>query len=195
VDDQDDRDLFDERALVERARVDADGFAELYRSYAERVHAFAYRRCGDRELAEDLTAATFERALRSLDRFEWGPGGFAPWLFRIAANEITDHHRRRGRRRGDRAQRAADRLHDRAWVDDLDRVEGADRLDALRNGLDAINPRYQRALVLRHLSGLDHESAARAMGLTPPRMAVLVHRATKALRRAVERQEGSGSDD
>lgn len=182
-------DLLDERALVERARVDADAFAELYRCYVERIHAFVLRRCGDATLAEDITATTFERAMRSLDRFAWGPGGFAPWLFRIAANELTDHHRRRARRRGDRAQRAADRLHDRTSVDDLDRVDEADRVGILRAALDSLSPRYQRALVLRHLSGLDHEEAARAMGLTPALMAVVVHRATASLRRAVERLE------
>jgi RNA polymerase sigma-70 factor (ECF subfamily) len=186
-----DRDLLDERELVEKARDDADAFAEIYRRYVDRIHAFAYRRCGDAGLAEDITASTFERALRSLDGFSWGAGGLAPWLFRIAANELTDHHRRNGRRRGDRARRAADRLHDHTAFDDLEQIDDSDRLVVLRAGLDAINPRYQRALVLRHLSGLDHEEAARAMGVTPSLMAVLVHRANAALRRAVERLEAS----
>lgn len=184
-----DDDLLDERRLVEQARVDADAFAELYRLYVDRIHAFAHRRCGDAALAEDITATTFERALRGLPRFRWGSGGVAPWLFRIAANELADQHRRRGRRSGDRARRAADRLHDRTTVDDLDRIDDADRLEGLRAALDRLNPRYQRALVLRHLSGLGHEEAARAMGLSPSLMAVLVHRATAALRREIERQE------
>jgi len=192
ADHADDPGLFDERLLVEQARTDANAFAELYRLHVDAIHRFAYRRCGDRELAEDITAATFERALARLDRFRWRPGGIAPWLFRIAANELTDHHRREGRRRGDRTRRAADRLQDSVAVDDLDRVDEADRLDLLRTALDGLNPRYQRALTLRHLSGLDHEEAARAMGVTPSLMAVLVHRATRALRRSMQRlEEGS----
>ena len=185
--DSDDPDLFDERMLVERARSDADAFAELYRRHVDAIHRFVLRRCGDPALAEDLTAATFERALAGLDRFRWHPSGVAPWLFRIASNQLTDHHRRQGRRRGDRAQRGADRLHDRVAVDDTDRVDDADRLDELRAALDQLNPRYQRALTLRHLSGLDHEEAARAMGVSPSLMAVLVHRATSALRRTLEK--------
>ena len=184
-------DLFDEQRLVERARDDPDAFAELYRRHVDRIHAFAFRRCGDAGVAEDITASTFERALRGLDGYSWGAAGFAPWLFRIAANELTDHHRRTGRRRGDRARRAADRLHDHTAVDDLDRIDESDRLVLLRAGLDAINPRYQRALVLRHLSGLEHEEAARAMGVTPALMAVIVHRATASLRRAIEKLEGT----
>lgn len=56
----------------------------------------------------------------------------------------------------------------------------------LRIALDGLNPRYQRALSLRHLAGLDHHDAARAMGLSPKVMAVLVHRATAALAKQME---------
>jgi len=188
-DESNDHSLFDERELVEQARVDADAFAEIYRRYVVRIHAFAWRLCGDAAMAEDVTAATFERALRGLGRFRWNDGGIGPWLFRIAANELTDQHRRKGRRRGDRGQRAADRLHDRVALDDLDRIERSDEIEALRAALDELNPRYHRALVLRHLSGLDHEAAARAMGVTPSLMAVLVHRASAALRRNLEQME------
>lgn len=187
ADDADDRDLLDEQALVERARSDVEAFAELYRRHVDAIHRFVLRRCGDRELAEDLTAATFERALAGLDRFRWHPSGVAPWLFRIASNQLADHYRRQGRRRGDRAQRGADRIHDRVALDDTDRIDDADRIDELRAALDQLNPRYQRALTLRHLSGLDHEQAARAMGVTPSLMAVLVHRATASLRRTLEK--------
>jgi RNA polymerase sigma-70 factor, ECF subfamily len=189
VDRGEDPGLFDERELVEQARTDADAFAEIYRRHVDAIHRFAYRRCGDRELAEDITAATFERALARLDRFRWRPGGIAPWLFRIAANELTDHHRRQGRRRGDRRRRAADRLQDSVTFDDVERVDDADRVALLRTALDDLNPRYQRVLTLRHLSGLDHEEAARAMGVTPSLMAVLVHRATASLRRSMNRLE------
>lgn len=191
VDEHSDPDLLDERELVEQARVDVDAFAELYRLYVHRIHTFAYRRCGDSDLAEDITASTFERALRGLGGFQWNRGGIAPWLFRIAANELTDHYRRSGRRRGERTQRAADRLQDRAALDDLDRIESADQVELLRSALDQINPRYQKVLVLRYLSGLDHESAARAMGVKPSLMAVLVHRATAALRRSITSGEGT----
>ena len=78
-----------ERRLVDRARVDPDAFSELYRNYLDRVHAYAWRRTGSREAAEDICAATFEAAYRGLGRFRWRSGGFAPWLFRIASNEVV----------------------------------------------------------------------------------------------------------
>ncbi len=62
----------------------------------------------------------------------------------------------------------------------------------LRAALDDLNPRYQRALSLRHLAGLDHHDAARAMGLSPRVMAVLVHRATASLSKAMHHLEEPG---
>ncbi len=180
----------DEQDLIERARTDPDAFAEFYRRYVDRIHVYAMRRTGSRDLAEDITAITFEKALGGLHRFRWRSGGIAPWLFRIAANELADHYRREDRRSGDRAARAVDRIHDRTVVDDLGTIESEADASGLRAALDDLNPRYQRALTLRYLSDLDHEVAARAMGLAKPVFAVLLHRATAALRRAALDREG-----
>ncbi len=177
----------DERALVEAARSDADAMAELYRRYLPRIHAFAYRRTGSRTVAEDVTSATFERALRSLDQFRWRGGGFGAWLFRIAANELVDHHRREQR---NRAPRVAHALVSAASAGDADASVGIDRLDVpgdaapLLAALATINPRYQRAISLRYLAGLSHDEAAAAMGTSKAVMAVTLHRAVAALRKA-----------
>ncbi len=184
----------DERQLVEQAREDPDAFAELYRLYVDRIHSYAMRRTGSRELAEDITAATFERALAGLHRFRWGSGGFAPWLFRIASNELVDHYRREGRRRGERAARAVDRIQGRVAVDDLSTIETDSDTRAVRAALDGLNPRYQRALTLRYLSGLEHEDAAAAMGLAKPVFAVLLHRATASLRRSIDLRADEGGE-
>jgi RNA polymerase sigma factor (sigma-70 family) len=50
---------------------------------------------GDRYLAADLTATTFERALGHIDRYRPGDAGIAPWLMRIARNTYIDAARRR----------------------------------------------------------------------------------------------------
>jgi RNA polymerase sigma-70 factor, ECF subfamily len=182
----------DERALVEAARTDPEAFARLYRRYLPRVHAFALRRSQSRHVTEDVTAATFERAYRMLDRFEWRGGGFAPWLFRIAANELADHYRRQVRARSDRGQFAMARLHSAATVDDLERVEDGPRpVDSLLTALGRLPIRYQEAISLRYLAGLTHEEAAAAMGVSKPVMAVTLSRAVKALRRAMD-DEGTG---
>jgi RNA polymerase sigma-70 factor (ECF subfamily) len=176
----------DERRLVELARTDPEAFAELYRRYVARVHAFAYRRCGATDVAEDITSASFERALRNLGSFEWRPSGFGPWLFRIAANELTDHHRRRARDTSDRARLAARALLPDAQADPADEIGRRDTAAAVLAAMDRLNPRYQEALSLRYLSGLSPAEAAAAMGTSRGNMAVLLFRATRALRRVMD---------
>ena len=181
----DQRAELDERRLVELARRDPEAFAELYRRYLPRVYAFAYRRTGAREVAEDVTSASFERALRSLDSFSWRASGFGPWLFRIAANELVDHHRRTARASSDRARVAAYALVAAAPGDPAEEIGSRDAAAEVLEAMSSLNPRYQRALSLRYLSGLTADEAAAAMGTSKATMAVIVYRATRALRRAV----------
>ena len=186
----------DERALVERAQADPSAFAELYRRYLPRVHAFAYRRTGAVEAAEDVTSAAFERALRNLGSFHWRPGGFGPWLFRIVANELVDHYRRTGRAALASGRRAAAaRLAAAAPRDPADEVGDRDAVAEMLAAMDRLSPRYQQALALRYLAGPQPDEAAAAMGVSKATLAVVVHRATRALRRALDEEEPVVSDD
>ena len=80
----------DERLLIEAAQRDPARFAELYQNNFERVYAYIVRRVGNRAETEDLTSEVFHHALANLKRFEWRGIPFAAWLFRIAANLISD---------------------------------------------------------------------------------------------------------
>ena len=172
------------RALVERAKDDADAFAALYRRFLSPVYGFAFRRSGSREVAEEVTSATFERVWKALPGFEWKGGGFEPWLYRIAAVEVAAYYRNQQRSDQPRAQLA---LREYALGGDGGDDEGTD-LTALRAALAALRPRYQEAISLRYLSGLSHEEAAEAMGCSKAVMAVTLHRATAALRRAMDKE-------
>ena len=182
----------DEQALVARAADDFDAFAQLYRRYLPEVHAFAYRRTGSVEAAEDICSATFEAALRSIGRFRWRDTGLRPWLFRIAARQVIAHYRREGRAASERGQRAMASLAEAPApaADDLAETDDG----ALRSALGRLNSRYERAISLRYLAGLDTTEAARAMGLTNAAFSVVLTRATKALRRELERPRGGRHD-
>ena len=179
----------DDGELVARAQSDPSAFGVLYRRYVNRIYSFAHRRTWTREAAEDVTAATFERAYRHLDRFDAEGAGFGPWLYRIAANELVDHYRREGRSRSTRGQRALRVLADEHTHDDLEGVERDGEIRDMLAALDKLRPRYQQALTLRYLSGLSADEAADAMGCSKPVLAVTLHRALSALRRAVEHEE------
>ena len=184
------RAVLDERLLVEQARRDPNAFTLLYRAYVGRIHAFAYRRTGSYEEAEEITAAVFERAWRALPNFAWKGGGFEPWLFRIAANELISHHRRRARVQNERVARVlremAEELRDDPELAALLEVDERDqRISELRRAMTTLPPRYQEVITLRYLAGLSPKEAAAAMGCTKATLAVVLHRALGALKKAL----------
>jgi RNA polymerase sigma-70 factor (ECF subfamily) len=67
--------------------------------------------------------------------------------------------------------------------DGLVRVLAEEDAAEVRAALANLSPRYQRAIDLRYLAGLDQADAARAMGLAKPAFAVVLSRALKSLRR------------
>ncbi|MEM9467447.1 MAG: RNA polymerase sigma factor [Actinomycetota bacterium] len=184
----------DEHELIARASTDPEAFAELYRRHVDGIHRFALRRTGAPDVAEDVTAVTFERALARIGGFRAGPNGIRPWLYRIAANELADRHRRASRRRGDPTQRAADRTTDRVAHGEFDRVDDGFEAAVVRDAMDTLSARYQQALTLRYLADLEPAEAAAVMGVPRPLFSVVLNRATNALRLAVERREPDRGD-
>jgi len=84
----------EERVLIEAAQQDASRFAELYELHFERVYAYIARRVRERSAVEELTSQVFHQALLNIGKFKWRGAPFASWLFRIAANSITDRSQR-----------------------------------------------------------------------------------------------------
>ncbi len=79
-------------ALAEEIDWDA-----AYREYLPRVYNFFCYQISDESLAEDLTAAVFEKAWRGRMRFRRDLSAFSTWLFTIARNVATDHFRRKAK--------------------------------------------------------------------------------------------------
>ena len=83
------------RFLIEDVRrMRDDDFERLYAAEAQGLFGFLAYRTGDRALAEDLLADTFERALRSRKRYDRRRGPAKAWLYTIALNLLRDHARR-----------------------------------------------------------------------------------------------------
>ena len=86
-----------ERERIEAAQKDPRRFADLYEEHFARVYAYVARRLRDRGEVQDVVSEVFHHALANLHRFEWRGTPFAAWLYRIAANAVADHFKRRSR--------------------------------------------------------------------------------------------------
>ena len=184
----------DDQDLVEQARSNRSAFAELYRRHVEAVHAFAYRRSGSRDVAEEVTSATFEKALRSISSFEWRSTGFRPWLYRIASNEVANVYRRSAAADAPRGQLALRALAPDTESAAVTATDSDLHGSALQRALDELPKRYRDAITLRHLSGLSADEAAIAMGCSKPALAVILHRAIGALRSKLANEASVGDE-
>lgn len=69
-----------------------------YEAYGGQLYSYLRFQLSSPDLAEDLTAEVFLRALKSFARFDPSVGGPRAWLFRIAQNALRDHQRQLRRR-------------------------------------------------------------------------------------------------
>jgi RNA polymerase sigma-70 factor (ECF subfamily) len=73
-------------------------FLDVYEEHVWSVYGFLAYRLRSVADAEDLTQATFERALRAWDSYDERKASVRTWLLAIARNALIDHGRREGSR-------------------------------------------------------------------------------------------------
>jgi RNA polymerase sigma-70 factor (ECF subfamily) len=184
-----------EQALVARARTEATAFGTLYDEYLPRIYGFIARRIEDRAAAEELTAATFRRALGAVRSDDVTGAAFGGFLYRVAASAVVDHARR-SRRANQAKVRASDldegddrRVAEAIGSEAASRAFAAavDR-DVLRRALQAIPEGSRRVLLLRYFDGLEVDEACAALNSTRQGLAVRLHRALRILRGTLEQE-------
>ncbi|MEQ8469907.1 MAG: sigma-70 family RNA polymerase sigma factor [Marinoscillum sp.] len=87
--------LKQEQLWIEQSKKSSYAFEPLYNKYYQPIFRYIYRRTDDHDLASDICSQTFFKALSNIRKFEWQGKPLAPWLYRIAANELKKHFRDR----------------------------------------------------------------------------------------------------
>jgi len=170
-------DVTDDEAIVAAARRDPRAFDALYSRYVGPVYRYCHVRLGNREAAEDATSAVFLKALAGLDGYR--PGNFPAWLFRIAANVVTDARRQGSRRPTVPFETFPDPPDPDPSPDEL--LLERDRGERLGKAL-AMLPDDQRAAIELQLAGWPGEQIATALNRSPEAVRMLRHRAVTRLR-------------
>lgn len=81
--------------LIGQAVHNPDVFAELFEEHYNSILRYCIYHTAQVEIARDITAETFYKALKNLRRFRFTSAPFSAWLYRIARNEIIDFFRKR----------------------------------------------------------------------------------------------------
>ena len=164
---------------------DRPAFEDIYREFLGRIYAYVRSQVGEAADAEDITAQVFMNAYQAYGRFEARNTTPAAWLFRIARNATLDHFRSSTRR--ERLRRTIER-QPMAEEDPAERAEERIRYRALLAHVAELPERQRDAISLRH-SGLRFDEVGSLLGCSEDAAKMLYHRALKALKEAVQRQE------
>ncbi len=163
----------------------------LYHAHGRALYAFIYTKVGNREAAEDLTSAVFEKALTRLDLAREEHSGVA-WLYRVARHAVVDYWRAGHTGRVVAFEDAYTSLPP-CSAPDVDRQEHtAARARAL---LARLPENYRTVVTHRILDGLSVAETAARMGTTEGNVKVLLHRALKHAAAQGEDATGAPEED
>jgi|SRR5438309_3860819 len=138
----------------------------------KRVYAYVAYRVGDGVDAEDITSATFERALRYRASFDPKLGEPVAWLIGIARREISVHF-------AGTSHAGIDTV-DVAAAGDL-AADTATRLD-LHTAVATLEERDRELIALRYGADLSARQVAEVLELKTNAVEVALHRALRRLR-------------
>jgi RNA polymerase sigma-70 factor (ECF subfamily) len=158
----------------------APSFAAAAEAHLDDVYRYLLVLTRNPATAEDLTAETFERALRAWRRFDPRRATARTWLCALARNAALDWFRAEQRRRR-REERVAEREQS---------IEAPDLglSPALEQALGELSAADREVIALRIVLDLDASTAARLIGISATAC-------TTRLNRALQRLEERLNDD
>lgn len=169
---------FNDMELVERAqKSDSGAFETLISRHYRTVYRAAYRWCGIREDAEDITQEVFIKVARKLKTFA-KKSSFKTWLYRITVNTAKDFGRKRSTRRSYmNAWRAEPRESDTNPGEDAGSNTGE-----LYAAIGRLPSRQKAAALLVWAEGLTHREASRVLECSESTVSAHIFQAREKLK-------------
>jgi RNA polymerase sigma-70 factor (ECF subfamily) len=164
--------------------------AALYDRYIDTVFRFVYFRVGNRQVAEDITADTFVRAIKRLHTWQNQGRDVGAWLVTIARNLVADHFKS-GRYRlevttgdassADKVDTSSEGSPEAAVLDYFTNV-------TLLSAVKMLVPEQQECIVLRFIQGFSVAETAQIMEKNEGAIKAMQHRAIQSLRRLLRKE-------
>ena len=184
-------DLAEEKELVEKARQDPEVFGKLYDQYYSQIFGYVLRRVANIEIAQDITSEVFFKALKNLGRFRWQNISLSFWLYRIAANQITDYFRK-----GKREMFSLEEISDLITVAnpsiEAELLQAEEELKRhedfllLHENITKLSFKYQEVITLRYFESKQIKDIAQILGRREGTIKSWLHRGLEKLRELME---------
>jgi RNA polymerase sigma-70 factor (ECF subfamily) len=171
-------------AIIQESHLEPERFAGIFDRYYGQVHGYAVRRLGQ-SLADDVAAETFLIAFTLRGRYDLSRPDARPWLFGIASNLVSRHHRAEARRYRAMARTGVAEI-DEGQVEQADaRVDAQAQRMQLAAALAQVRAADRDVLLLVAWAGLTSAEAAEALGIPAGTARSRLHRARIQIRAAL----------
>lgn len=157
-----------------------DRFEKIYEEHAPGLLGFLVYRTGNRALAEDILADTFERVLRSRKRYDPRRGNAKSWVYAIALNRLRDQKRRQ-----ESEKRALERTTAGTAAEAPEIEMAGERRDLLQ-ALACLSREEREALALRYGADLSVPEIAEVLDVKLSTAEGRVYRGLDKLRELLE---------
>lgn len=161
--------MTDDEALIRNAQAgDVPAFEALLERHYDTLYRFAWKWCGNRADAQDITQKACLKLAGALGTFRF-ESAFSSWLYRLVINCAKDWARSQRRHGGFDLSECAEAASDSVSV------EHQAYLWQLLHKLDALPDNIKETLLLVHGEGLTHAEAARALDVTESTVSWRLH--------------------
>jgi len=149
---------------------------EIYDDLLPRIYHFFWFKTGDPQLAEELTAMTFEKAWAGREHYDHKLSKFQSWLFGIARKVAADHFRHH------KTETPVDGAIAISNQDVEKYVDAQLNFERLGGLLKALSERERSLVALKYGAGLNNREIARLTGLSETNVGTILFRAISRLR-------------
>ena len=145
-----------ERYLIEKSiSGDKNAFANLISIYRRQLFSYILRRCGNRELAEDIFQDVLIKVWKSISKYKEREK-FSSWLFSIAHNVTIDMYRKRGLKYEEHPNNIEIASNENIQM----KIENDERKELLENALHSLTEQQKEVLLLRQHGELKFKEIA-----------------------------------
>jgi len=183
------------------ARKNKDAFDEFYSLYIDKIYQYIFYKVNSKEDAEDLTSAFFLKIWGciqegKIDDFKT----FKPFCYTVARNLVIDHYRKLNQRKTVSLDQEInreledDKIDGKSFLaenkaDSMEQLAKAMELDLIKFKLFELKDEYREIIVLKYIEELSPKEIAAILQKSKGNVNVLAHRALKALKDIMEKEE------
>jgi len=166
---------------------DSNAFALLYEELYTPIFRFIYSKCGEKNLAEDLTQTTFLKSFKALNQFSADSEYPIAYFYTIARNLLTDFYRKKKdvliSKKPDEENSTSlfENIEDSELTPEKE-LEQKDQKYFMQGMLDKLPENYREVMELKFLQDLSNKEIAKKLNKTEMNVRQIQVRALKKLK-------------